>query len=316
MGSILEIDTGAEGVREKGSIYALDVGPGLIASGGPNQIVTLWDPRSGNKINNLIGHTDLVRSVLIDALGDTLLTASSDNTVKVWSTKSFKCINTLYMHEASVWSLHSTDRHLRVFHSADSSGVVAKTDIRYADMYANDGASVAVAHEHGGVVSLVGDGGDIWTGTSRPCLNRWTDVNLEDLTESHGRKSSAATYRAPRHDLVQSDPQAFPPEAILSLTSIVDVELTEEEASRVVPIRPCPSETIVGASGIVRARFLKDRRSVLSLDTEGEVALWDVLQVSGVGLYKITVHVKLTITRSVGMSSPLENSHSKRYRLR
>ena len=51
----------------KSSIYALAVNPPgtLMASGSPEKVVRLWDPKSGKRISKLTGHTDNIRALLI-----------------------------------------------------------------------------------------------------------------------------------------------------------------------------------------------------------------------------------------------------------
>lgn len=51
----------------KASIYALgtDASGSLVASGGPEKVVRLWDPRSGQRTGKLVGHTDNIRSIVI-----------------------------------------------------------------------------------------------------------------------------------------------------------------------------------------------------------------------------------------------------------
>jgi WD40 repeat protein len=51
----------------KSSIYALATDPfgHTIASGSPERVVRLWDPRSGKRAGKLVGHTDNIRAILI-----------------------------------------------------------------------------------------------------------------------------------------------------------------------------------------------------------------------------------------------------------
>jgi WD repeat-containing protein 48 len=47
----------------------------------------------------------------------------------------------------------------------------------------------------------------------------------------------------------------------------------------IVPIHALPEETIEGQHGLVKHKLLNDRRRVLTLDTAGDVLLWDLLKV-------------------------------------
>ncbi|KAK4691411.1 WD repeat-containing protein 48, partial [Lecanoromycetidae sp. Uapishka_2] len=148
-GEMLHIDIGEDESSAKGSVYALSVRGSIMASGGPESIVRLWDPKSGKRITNFVGHTDNIRDILVNEDGDTVMTASSDQSIKVWSITAGRCMYTLTMHNDSVWSLHSDHPQLSLFYSTDRSGVVAKTDVRdCVDM--DEGLSLAVAQEHEG----------------------------------------------------------------------------------------------------------------------------------------------------------------------
>jgi WD repeat-containing protein 48 len=51
----------------KSSIYAITADPfgRAIASGSPERVIRMWDPRSGKRTAKLVGHTDNIRAILI-----------------------------------------------------------------------------------------------------------------------------------------------------------------------------------------------------------------------------------------------------------
>lgn len=65
----------------KASVYALATDPfgRCIASGSPERVVRMWDPRSGKRTAKLVGHTDNIRAIVISddskyvRLSDTVL---------------------------------------------------------------------------------------------------------------------------------------------------------------------------------------------------------------------------------------------------
>ncbi|KAL7624468.1 hypothetical protein AAE478_006033 [Parahypoxylon ruwenzoriense] len=306
-GKSLEIDVKGEDVSEKASVYAMSVNRNILASGGPESIVRLWDPKSGKRITKLVGHTDNVRAILMNEAGDTVMTASSDQTVKVWSVTAGRCVYTLTMHNDSVWSLFSEHPELAVFYSSDRSGLIVKTDTR-GTVEMDEGLSVAVAQEHDGVSKLVACGDYIWSATSSSSINRWTNVETgpnAQLPEpfrllragnpfSRSRKPSITPDDEQRKNEIPvksilriSNTAAFPPELDGSSESNLTPSIAPRKGPEIVvdpvaptiePIHHLPEETVEGQNGLVKHKLLNDRRRVLTLDTAGDVLLWDLIR--------------------------------------
>ncbi|KAI9803378.1 MAG: hypothetical protein M1833_000896 [Piccolia ochrophora] len=308
-GERLQINVGDEEKTAKGSVYTMGVGGGLLASGGPESIVRVWDPRTGKRVTKFVGHTDNIRDILVNEEGDVIMTASSDQTVKVWSVTAGRCIYTLTMHSDSVWSLFSDHPRFDIFYSSDRSGLVAKTDVRGTqDM--NDGLCIAVCHEQGGVHRVLNAGEHIWTATSSSSINRWADVDtradFEIPVAPRQRRVSSAVSRA------DNSPRSSPPdgyskrslplESILRLSNApllparesrdpdsatiqsissarrVSEALTDAENEDMVPVHRLPEESVEGQNGLIKHVLLNDRKRVLALDTAGEVTLWDLVK--------------------------------------
>jgi WD repeat-containing protein 48 len=308
-GKKLEIEVGDEEKSEKGSVYALSVSRSVLASGGPDAIVRLWDPKSGKRVTKFVGHTDNVRDILINESGDMIMTASSDQTVKVWSVTAGRCMHTLTMHNDSVWSMFSDDPQLGVFYSSDRSGLVVKTDVRGTLGELDDGISLAVAQENDGVNKVIACGNYIWTATSSSSINRWANVDTGDNIQlpqayRHHRASSAAS-RPSFLSLPAANGQTgkeIPAQSVLRISNTAtfpasvardsDAATTYSSLNRkgseiivdpdigvIVPIHALPEETIEGQHGLVKHKLLNDRRRALTLDTAGDVLLWDLLRV-------------------------------------
>ncbi|EFY92245.1 WD repeat protein [Metarhizium acridum CQMa 102] len=307
-GKTLEVDVKGEEILEKGSVYALAVSRDLMASGGPEKTIRLYDPRTGDKVSKLVGHLDNIRSILIDDSGDIILSASADKTIKMWSVKGGRCMYTFTMHDESIWSLFSEDPSLGIFYSSDRSGLVAKTDVRGTMEDLDNGLSLAVAQEHCGVSKVVAAGGHIWTATNRSSVNRWGDVDTDTdacLPERfrHQRNASAASNKLRQASVTNAQATSnkeIPPESILRISNtaifpargVVGAEpnnlsetltrrgsevVVEQPDPEVKPIHQTPEETIEGQFGLLKHKMLNDRRRVLTLDTAGDVLLWDLL---------------------------------------
>ena len=309
-GERLQIAVGQDENVAKGSVYALSARGSILASGGPESAVRLWDPKTGKSITKLVGHTDNVRNILISEDGNTILSASSDQTVKVWSMAAGRCMYTLTMHNDSVWSLYSKHPDLSVFYSSDRSGMVAKTDCTNATEM-DEGISVAICQEHEGVDKVVAAGGYIWTATSSSSINRWKDVDtqaeiggpIDEGTSGSSAASSHSAEDSASPTVNGSKPFTLPFNSLLHLsvtsplpgirhrpteTSVAtsgarkpsEVILDAGLDRVTVPIYQLPQESIEGQNGLIKHVMLNDRKRVLTLDTTGEVTLWDLLKVS------------------------------------
>lgn len=58
-----------------------------------------------------------------------------------------------------------------------------------------------------------------------------------------------------------------------------------ELCSDAIALRPTPDEIIAGRAGLVRSLMLNDRQHVITVDTEGEVAVWNIIRGVCVGKY-------------------------------
>jgi len=311
----IEVGEGSDG--PKGSVYALGTGGGILASGGPEKVVRIWDPISGKRITKFVGHADNVRSILLSDDGRTMLTASSDTTIKLWSLATRRCLHTFTMHPDSVWTLHSLHPRLEVFHAGDRGGLVTKTDIRgVGDI--DEAECVAVYKEHHGVTKIIGVGNRVWSATRSSSINCWVDTPdwnpLPPPSSHHHRTTSTTSRHRPSTSRPQQGGRPIPTHAFLRLTSIHDpllqvgpvshkdpdvssvfsalppsppnhVSLIADEPHNIVPVREEPESTIAGQHGLIKHILLNDRRRVLTLDTSHTVALWDIVECKHIQSY-------------------------------
>lgn len=75
---------GLEGPPAAAQSVALHAGAGLVAAGGDNGQIKLWNLADGADRGSLRGHAGAVRDVAISAKGDQLISAGDDGTVRIW----------------------------------------------------------------------------------------------------------------------------------------------------------------------------------------------------------------------------------------
>src|SRR5919205_286341 len=91
-----------EGHDETVRSLAFDPKGEILASGGDDGTVKLWEPGSGKLLRTLQGHRRSIFSVAFDSQGNTLASASADCKVKLWKPRSGKLLRSLDGHEGEV----------------------------------------------------------------------------------------------------------------------------------------------------------------------------------------------------------------------
>lgn len=103
-----------------GTIFDLKFSPNgrLLAAGGTDGRVHIWEVATGHKKFLLSGHTGWIRTLCFSDDGKYLATGSGDYTVRVWDTTTGECLHILTGHQDIVWLLYF----------APNSSIVASID--------------------------------------------------------------------------------------------------------------------------------------------------------------------------------------------
>ncbi|KNE54926.1 hypothetical protein AMAG_00869 [Allomyces macrogynus ATCC 38327] len=300
----------------KQSIYALATHPSgsLIASGSPDKLIRLWDARSGRKAGQLLGHSDHVRSLLISDDGRLLLSASSDTTVKLWSLHTNRCLATFAHHQDSVWTLCGAPD--TAFYSAGKDGVVFRTDTRHPGTADGLGSRALFCEDSvGGVHSVLAHDGIVYAATAASRLRGWRDVEPGELRpksydmdpiasdddETNGESGDLVHPMSPKsptavgfdlarkpviHRTATAGGASAAAAAPSSLLAFPPMALTQDPAdlapwstSATPPVlRKDALVEFPGQHGLIKHCMLTNKRHVLTLDSAGNVDLWDIVR--------------------------------------
>ncbi|KAG2236102.1 hypothetical protein INT48_006118 [Thamnidium elegans] len=268
-------------ISSKCSIYALAVNPTgtLLASGSPEKVVRLWDPRSGKRISKLTGHTDNIRALLISDDGQYVI-------------KAQRCLTTYETHPDSVWSLYSDHPDLKTFYSGSRDGLVNKTEI--SGQSVSEGAEsecIGLFKEDSGVIKIAAlEDTYVWTATTSSSINRWLSVPPSESRQVLPRSqfnpeipSSALIKLPPAKSYASQVPDSYVASDTLTMYagSVLSIPISyqDDDADNeepLVPLRTAPDYVIEGKPGITAHLILHNRRHILTKDTNGEVTMWDL----------------------------------------
>ncbi|CDK28908.1 unnamed protein product [Kuraishia capsulata CBS 1993] len=148
---------------DRGSVYALDAKNDIIISGGPDNLVKLFDARDMKRpVRSFVGHHDNVRSLALK--NNYFLSGSSDSTIKLWCLRTNRILRNFDTHNSSVISLYAdggNEERFDSFYSGDTSGCLLKTDLLNCnyDMADELGSNATFFHnkmnENLGITTLV-----------------------------------------------------------------------------------------------------------------------------------------------------------------
>jgi WD40 repeat protein/transcriptional regulator with XRE-family HTH domain len=77
----------------------------ILASGGLDALVRLWDVNQGICLQTLQGHSSWVRSVSFDFAGKLLASAGFDGAIRVWNVENGQCLHVLQGHTSGIRSV-------------------------------------------------------------------------------------------------------------------------------------------------------------------------------------------------------------------
>jgi WD40 repeat protein len=135
----------------------------VVASGGEDNLVHLWDVGAGTEIQTLAAHTDTVRSIAFSPTGDRIATGSEDSSVRLWDGITGEPLRKLTGYTATVTSVAFSpdgnrlvaagDPHTVLVWNLQNSGevqaLVGHTDTVRSALFSPNGQTILTASDDG-----------------------------------------------------------------------------------------------------------------------------------------------------------------------
>ncbi|GAA5887701.1 hypothetical protein JCM6882_001502 [Rhodosporidiobolus microsporus] len=124
-----------------------------------------------------------------------------------------------------------------------------------------------------------------------PAFPRHRDADTQTIYSTISGVSAPRPASVHRPHLVSASSSSFRrPRSVLDAahdaTNIAQRDYLEREsAAEAVPLRSDPDDIVEGGYGLTRCELLNDRQHALTQDTEGEVALWDIVRGCCIGVF-------------------------------
>jgi WD40 repeat protein len=165
------------------AVYALALSPDgrLLASGGYDRKIILWDVAAGSEVARFAGHQAAIYDVDFHPSGTALASASADNTVKLWQVSTGSLLNTFGQSEGEVRCIRfSPDGNTLVAGGADrqirSWRIVSTSSTEISPMIES-----RFAHEQDVLAIAINDAGTVYSCSADGAIKAWTLNGLRPL---------------------------------------------------------------------------------------------------------------------------------------
>ncbi len=239
-----------------GEVFAVAFSPDgrLLASGGGDQTIRLWEPTTGREVKLLRGHMGSVRALAFSPNSRLLASGSSDTTIRIWELASGKELKALTSRFGAIRAVAFSPNGQLVASGGDDGS------LRIWDWAG--GKEIKAMKGQLGIVFSVAfspDGLTLATGSSDALVRLW------DLAT--GRERSALSGHAGEVYSI-----AFSPDGSLLATGAAEtvVRIWDLATGR-------ERSALSGHTGMVYAvAFAPGGRTVVSAGADGTVRIWDV----------------------------------------
>jgi WD40 repeat protein/transcriptional regulator with XRE-family HTH domain len=231
---------------------------GVLASGGYDKLVRLWDVRTGKCLKTLSGHTSWVRSVSFSPDGLMLASSSFDLDLRLWDVREGRCVKVLQGHTSGIRSVSfSPDGQKLVSGGFDLS-------VRVWDVQTGECLHLLPGHTSWVfAVSFSRDGKLIASSGDDGTIRLWDVLCGQCLKILHGHSSAVWSV-------------AFSPDNQILASGSFDssIRLWDVESGQCLQILPGHT------AGIRSVGFSPDGQKLASSGNDRSVRLWNVQNIA------------------------------------
>ena len=187
-------------IRAASAVWAVAISPNgkIVASGGANGTIELYDFKTRKLVRTLRSHSDSIRGMSFSPTGSILASSSGDKTIKIWNFRTGQLLRTFSGFSGPVWTVAITPNGKRLV-SGSYNGTIKIWDVQ-------TGALIRTLPEHDEsiwAVAISPDGTTLASGSYDAVIKIW------DLQTGQLRRTLSGHLESTRAIAISPDSQTL-----------------------------------------------------------------------------------------------------------
>jgi WD40 repeat protein len=124
---IRQIENGqvVRSINNNSGIFCMAFSPDskMLATGGFDRLIRLWDIKTGKIVHTLAGHSDRLSSLTFSLNGKTLFSGSWDQTIKAWQLETGEEISSIKVQSGKIQTMAISSNHQTLVSGSDDGRI-------------------------------------------------------------------------------------------------------------------------------------------------------------------------------------------------